>query len=217
MWGEAIQLDLSSGLWYKFRQHSNGDWEILSSADKNSLEPDSVIYHDHHWQRDGKWYFQGKRGNSHTIGRGSFLKDLRRRNHNATLNLTENERQALALQNNSDTPLTERQIKLLADYRANQAYGSSGYVGNNHGIQVSSYDESGSVRLNRQIQEYQQKISKILAWRDSQIPSSQSLSPELNWRDDTSNTIQADSSDLSTTGAKLHRHNRNSVNTANKR
>jgi hypothetical protein len=72
-WSEAVQLHRATGLWYKFKQNYNGDWEVLCSGDKASIEKDSVTYHDHYWQSNGRWYFQGKRENKHIIGRDEFL------------------------------------------------------------------------------------------------------------------------------------------------
>ena len=51
----ARQMDLSSGLWYKFGQDETGNWHILCSGDRDSLENNSVVYHDHYWQNNGRW------------------------------------------------------------------------------------------------------------------------------------------------------------------
>ena len=207
-WGEAIQLDDSTGLWYKFGIRSNNrDWEIFCSGDKDSLEKGSVIYHDHYWQRDGKWYLQGKRidihtgRNIHTIGRDGFLEDLKIRNQEATLDLMEDERQLLGLQDSATPSLSRRQIESIANYRANLAYGTSGYRGDNHGVEVSSYDCNNTITtiLNRQVQQYQeltQLTSGNLIWQNDSNPASESVLPELNWRQDMSNLSQTDKNAL---------------------
>jgi|GEM_PF-2334346 len=186
-WGQAIQLDPSTGLWYKFKHNSDNTWEILCSGDRASLDRNSVISHDHYWQKDGRWYFQGKVGNNdHTIGRDAFLRDLRNRNQNGNLSLTNEEKRVLGISNNENIFLAESQIKSIADHRANQAYGSSGYVGNNHGIEVSSYDPNGDERMNRLVNQSQQSSAQNLVWRDNPELTMETQS-QLNWRDDTSN------------------------------
>jgi hypothetical protein len=191
-WGQAIQLDQSTGLWYKFKHNPDGTWEILCSGDKASLDRNSVISHDHYWQKDGRWYFQGKVGNNHTIGRDGFLGDLRDRNQNGNLSLTDEEKCVLGISNNENIVLTESQIKSIADHRANQAYGNSGYVGDNHGIEVSSYDPNGGERMNRLVSQYQQSSAQNLVWRDNPELKMETQA-QLNWRDDTSNATSLSS------------------------
>ncbi len=185
-WEQAIQLDQSTGLWYKFKRKPDGAWEILCSGDRSSLDRDSVISHDHYWQKDGRWYFQGRVGSDHTIGRDAFLTDLRDRNQNGNLRLTDEEKRVLGISNTENTFLTESQIKSIAAYRANQAYGSSGYVGDNHGIQVSSYDSEGDERLDRLVNQYQQSLTQNLVWRDNSELTTETQS-QLAWRNDTGN------------------------------
>ena len=189
-WRQAIQLDQSTGLWYKFKHHSDDRWEILCSGDRASLDRNSVVSHDHYWQKDGRWYFQGKVGNDHTIGRDDFSGDLRDRNQNGNLSLTEEEKRSLGISNNENILLTESQIKSIADYRSNQAYGSSGYVGDNPGIQVSSYDPNGDERMNRLVNQYQQSSAQNLVWRDNQELRMEAQA-QLKWRDDSSNATSS--------------------------
>jgi hypothetical protein len=190
-WGQAIQLDQSTGLWYKFKRQPNGAWEILCSGDRDSLDRGSVISHDHYWQKDGCWYFQGRVGSDHTIGRDAFLTDLRDRNQNGSLRLTDQESRALGISNNEETTcLTESQIKSIAAYRANQAYGSSGYAGNNHGIRVSSYDPNGDERMNRLVNQYQQSLTQNLVWRDNPELNTESRS-QLVWINDAGNVTSS--------------------------
>jgi hypothetical protein len=189
-WGQAIQLDQSTGLWYKFKRKPDGAWEILCSGDRASLDRNSVISHDHYWQKDGRWYFQGKVGSDHTIGRDQFLRDLRDRNQNGNLRLTDEEKCVLGVSNNENIFLTESQIKSVATYRANQAYGSSGYVGDNHGIKISSYDPDGDERMNRLVNQYQQSLTQNLAWRDNSELTTE-IQPQLAWRNDASNVTSS--------------------------
>ncbi|KPQ32412.1 MAG: hypothetical protein HLUCCO16_20190 [Phormidium sp. OSCR] len=73
-WSNAVQLDQSSNLWFKFKHDStNGNWDILCSGDKDSLDGDNIEYHDHYFLRNGTWYFQGNHKGEHTIGRDQFL------------------------------------------------------------------------------------------------------------------------------------------------
>lgn len=184
-WSQPQQLDSSSGLWYKFAKDDNGNCHILSSGDKNSLEKNSVIYHDHYWQSNGKWYFQGRRGNKHIIGKDDLIEGITQQNQRGRLNLTETEKQELDLTNEEERTLTQREIKKLADYRARQAYGNAGYGGNNHGVEV---DNNVGKILDKQIQQYQtsSQSKSSLTWRDAD--SITTSVPEtniqtLNWRD----------------------------------
>lgn len=187
-WGQAVQLDQSTGLWYKFRQNPDGSWEILCSGDRDSLDRNSVVSHDHYWQKNGLWYFQGKLGDTHTIGRDAFLADLRSQNQNRDLNLSEEERRALGIFDNENIVLTDNQIKSVADRRANQAYGSAGYVGNNHGIEVSSFlGQDGDERIDKLVAQYQQLPTQNLVWRDT-VQLATETPQQLSWRNDSNST-----------------------------
>lgn len=184
-WSQAQQLDNVSGLWYKFKQNSNGNMEILCSGDKDSLESESVVYHDHYWQNNGRWYFQGKSGNKHIIGKDGLIEGIQRQNQRGRLDLTEAEKQELSLTSNEGRQLTDNEVKKLANYRARQAYGNAGYGGNNHGVEVDSYVAE---ILNKQVKQYQESTistpelsRKKLKWRDADNnTTSVSTNPQLN-------------------------------------
>lgn len=181
-WSEARQMDSASGLWYKFKQDDRGNWHILCSGDRCSLEKESVIYHDHYWQSNGSWYFQGKQGDRHTIGRDGLIDEIQRQNERGSLNLSHAEQQELNLTSNKPNHLTEQQVKKLADYRARQAYGNAGYGGSNHGIQVSDYEAAIFDRL---VEQYRSNTYH-LNWRECQEqPTTEcdSPKPKLNWKD----------------------------------
>lgn len=191
----ARQMDLSSGLWYKFGQDETGNWHILCSGDRDSLETNSVIYHDHYLQNNGRWYFQGKRGKNHIIGRDDFIEVINEQIERNSLNLTEAEQQELNLNSSVTGQLTQQQIKKLADYRALQAYGNAGYAGNTHGVEMSLYEcqicdrlisqhQSSTNRLNwhdtnSDTTSVNQSPKKALNWRDAP-PDNPNLSPEIN-------------------------------------
>ncbi len=181
----ARQLDNSSGLWYKFGQDGDGNWHILSSGDRDSLEQNTVVYHDHYWQRNGHWYFQGRRGDRHIIGRDDLIEGIRRQNQTNSLNLTDAEKQEINLAAGSTGQLTSQQIKKLADYRARQAYGHAGYAGNTHGVEMPP-DESQI--CDRLIVQHQSTTNR-LNWRDANdetAPLNELSQNQLKWRDTTS-------------------------------
>lgn len=176
------QMDSSSGLWYKFGQDETGNWHILCSGDRDSLENSSVIYHDHYWQNNSCWYFQGRSGNRHIIGRDDLIPGIQRQNERNSLNLTEAEQQELNLNSGVTDKLTQQQIKKLADYRARQAYGNAGYVGDNHGVKMSPYECQICDRLIVQ----HQSSNNHLNWHDTNSGTTsvnQSHKKVLNWRD----------------------------------
>ncbi|RUS92677.1 hypothetical protein DSM106972_098510 [Dulcicalothrix desertica PCC 7102] len=189
-WSQAQQLDSNSGLWFKFGKDNNGNWHILSSGDKDSLEKNSVTYHTHHWQSNGQWYSQGRRGNKHTIGKDGLIEGITRQNQTGRLDLTEAEKQELNLTNEEEHTLTHNEVKKLADYRARQAYGNAGYGGTNHGVEV---DSNVAEILNKQVQPYQTSTQPkpSLTWRDEDITTasvSESSTKTLTWRDEDSTT-----------------------------
>lgn len=176
------QMDASSGLWYKFGQDGDGNWHILSSGDRQSLESSSVVYHDHYWQSNGRWYFQGRRGDRHIIGRDDLIEEIRRQNQTNSLNLTEAEKQEINLTSGSTGQLTPQQIKKIADYRAHQAYGHAGYAGNTHGVEMPPYESQICDRLIAQ----HQSTTNRLNWRDANdatTPVNDSSQTVLQWRD----------------------------------
>lgn len=193
---QARQMDRSSGLWYKFGQdETTGNWHILCSGDRDSLEKNSVVYHDHYWQNNGRWYFQGRSGNHHVIGRDDLIPGIKEQNGRNSLNLTEAEQQELNLNSGVTGELTQQQIKKLADYRARQAYANAGYVGNTHGVEMSPYESQICDRLISQHQSPTHRLNwgdtnsdttsgnqsakKALNWRDAP-PDNPNLSPEIN-------------------------------------
>ncbi|GAB1545289.1 hypothetical protein NUACC21_79650 [Scytonema sp. NUACC21] len=189
-WSQAQQLDSNSGLWFKFGKDNNGNWHILSSGDKDSLEKNSVVYHDHNWQSNGKWYFQGRRGDKHIIGKDDLIEGIARQNQTGRLDLTEAEKQELNLTNEEERTFTRREVEKLAGYRARQAYGNAGYGGTNHGVEV---DSNVAEILNKQVQQYQTSTqSKLsLTWRDEDsttASTSKSSTKILTWRDEDSTT-----------------------------
>jgi hypothetical protein len=179
----ARKMDRYSGIWYKFGQdETTGNWHILCSGDRDSLENNSVVYHDHYWQNNGRWYFQGRSGNRHVIGRDDLIPGIQRQNERNSLNLTEAEQQELNLNSSVTGQLTQQQIKKLADYRARQAYGSAGYAGNSHGVEMSPYECQICDRL---ISQHQSPTHR-LNWHDANsdtTPGNQSTNKALNWRD----------------------------------
>lgn len=183
-WSQARQMDNSSGLWYKFQQDGNGNWHILCSADENSLEPQTVIYHDHYWQSNGRWYSQGRQGNKHTMNGDAFIEGIERQNQRGSLNLTDAEKQGLYLTSVASNQLTPQQVKKLADYRARQAYANAGYGGSNRGVEVSPYEAGIFERLVAQ----HQSSTSSLTWRDAEEnrqSTPESAQQTLNWRDAT--------------------------------
>lgn len=187
----ARQMDAASGLWYKFGQDEDGNWHILSSGDRNSLEQSSVVYHDHYLQSNGRWYFQGKRGDRHIIGRDDLIEGIRRQNQTNSLNLTDAEKQEINLTSGSTGQLTSQQIKKLADYRARQAYGHAGYAGNTHGVEMSPYESQICDRL---IAKHKSTTNR-LNWRDANdatTPVNNSSQTVLQWRDASGSNPNAD-------------------------
>ncbi|AFZ15619.1 hypothetical protein Cri9333_4853 (plasmid) [Crinalium epipsammum PCC 9333] len=183
-WSQATQMDNFSGLWYKFKQDSNGNWHILCSSDKNSLESQNIIYHDHYWQSNGRWYCQGRQGNKHTMNGDSFIEGIERQNQIASLDLTDAEKQELNLTSGALNRLTPQQVKKLADYRACQAYGNAGYGGTDRGVEVSLYEADIFERLVKQ----HQSSTSTLTWRDAEenrLSVTESAKQTLNWRDAT--------------------------------
>ncbi|MEG4634223.1 hypothetical protein QUB56_32435 [Microcoleus sp. AR_TQ3_B6] len=184
-WSEkAIPMNNTSGLFYKFGQDENGNWHILCSGDENSLENESVIYHDHYWQSNGRWYCQGRQGNTHTMNGDAFMEGIQRQNQRGSLNLTDEEKQELNLTSGVPNQLTPQQVKKLGDYRARQAYGNAGYGGRDRGVEVSSYESGIFERLVTQ----HQSSTSSLTWRDAE--ENRQSKPEsgkhtLNWRDAT--------------------------------
>jgi hypothetical protein len=188
-WSQARQMDNSTGLWYKFKQDGNGNWHILCSGDKNSLEDESVIYHDHYWQSNGGWYCQGRladvdREKRHTMNGNAFIEEIKRQNERGCLNLTDAEKQELNLTSGVPNQLTTEKVKKLADYRARQAYGNAGYGGSDRGVEVSPYEFGIFERL---VTQYQSSTSS-LSWRDveeNRQSTPESVKATLNWRDST--------------------------------
>jgi hypothetical protein len=181
---EAVPMDNSSGLFYKFGQDKNGNWHILCSGDKNSLESNSVIYHDHYWQSNGQWYCQGRQGNSHTMNGDAFIEGIKRQNQRGSLNLTDAEKQELNLTSGVPSQLTSKQVQKLANYRALQAYGNAGYGGTNHGVEVSAYESDIFERLVTK----HQSSNNSLVFRDaedSQLSVPESAKGILKWKDAT--------------------------------
>ncbi|NMG60028.1 hypothetical protein E1H12_16255 [Geitlerinema sp. P-1104] len=180
---KARQMDRSNGLWYKFGQdETTGNWHILCSGDRGSLENNSVVYHDHFWQQNGRWYFQGRSGNQHVIGRDDFIEVIQEQIERDSLNLTEEEKQELNLTNQLISQMTQQQIKKIADYRARQAYGNAGYVGNNHGVEMSDRECQICDQLVRQHQSFTNRLN----WHNtnSNITSvKQDSKKALNWRE----------------------------------
>lgn len=198
-WSQARQMDNSTGLWYKFKQ-DNGNWHILCSGDRNSLEDQSVIYHEHYWQNNGRWYCQGRLPNvdnkkKHTMNGNAFSEGIEKQNQRGYLNLTDAEKQELNLTSGVQNQLTAQQVKKLADYRARQAYGNAGYSGNNQGVEVSPYEAQIFERLVNQ----HQSSASTLTWRDvedNRQPTPESAKQTLNWRDA---TVDANSPQLTQT------------------
>lgn len=177
-WSDAKQI---GHLWYKFKQNPDGRWEILCSGDRDSLERNSVVSHDHYWQRNGRWYCQVKVGNKRLMHKEDFIEEIQRQNEQNSLNLTEAEKQELNLSSGSQNQLTPQQVKKLADYRALQAYGNAGYEGSNIGIEVTPYEAGIFERL---VSEHQSTTSS-LNWRDANDDIVSVNDPEnitLNWR-----------------------------------
>jgi len=178
---QSQQMDSSSGLWYKFGQDETENWHILCSGDRDSLENNSVIYHDHYWQNNGRWYFQGRSGNRHVIGRDDMIPEIQRQNERNSLNLTEAEQQEINLNPGVTSQLNQQQIKKLADYRARQAYGNVGYVGNTHGVEMSPYE----CQICDQLISQHQFSTNRLNWHDTNSDTTsvnQSSKTALNWR-----------------------------------
>lgn len=188
MWSEAKQI---GNLWYKFKQNPDGRWEMLCSGDRASLEQDSVVLHDHYWQRDGRWYCQVKvGGNKHIMHREDFIEGIQRQNERNSLNLTDAEKQELNLTSEVDNQLTPRQVEKLANYRVRQAYGNAGYGGSNRGVEVSSYEGEIFDGLVKQ----HQSSNTTLNWRDvnnDTVSVTEPAQTALNWRDATSDTNSA--------------------------
>lgn len=179
-WSAPIQLDSYIGLWYKFKQDRNGNWHILCSGDRQSLEKDSVVYHDHYWQSNNKWYFQGKKNHNHIIGRDELIQGIQKQNERGSLKLSDSEKQEINI--NSEQKLTQNQIKNLANYRANQAYGNAGYEGNIHGIEMPPY---AAQSCNRLVQQYQSSTN-YLNWRDlTNDTDAVSKNKDLKWKNTT--------------------------------
>lgn len=178
-WSEAKQI---GHIWYKFKQNPDGRWEILSSGDRDSLEKDTVVLHDHYWQRNGRWYCQVKVGNKHIMHGEDFIEGIQRQNERNSLNLTDAEKQELNLTSGFQNQLTSNQVKKLADYRARQAYGNAGYGGRDRGVEFS-LDESGT--LDRLVTQHQSSTTS-LNWRDANndtVEVNDSAKTALNWRD----------------------------------
>ncbi|BAY99838.1 hypothetical protein NIES37_38210 [Tolypothrix tenuis PCC 7101] len=174
IYSDSIQLDTSSGLWYKFGYEiveNNKKWHILSSGDRDSLEKNSIIYHDHFWQSNGHWYFQGRLQNQHIIGKDVLKEGIKIQNQRRRLELTEAEKQYLNLTSEEKRQLTEIEVNQLAIYRARQAYGNSGYSGSNHGIEV---DQHLAHILDRQVQQYQASVQTSIS---TNFPQSTTKSP----------------------------------------
>jgi hypothetical protein len=150
--------------------------------DRHSLESSSVVYHAHYWQSNGRWYFQGRRGDRHIIGRDDLIEEIRHQNQTNSLNLTDAEKQEINLTSGSTGQLTPQQIKKIADYRAHQAYGHAGYAGNTHGVEMPPYESQICDRL---IAQHQSTTSR-LNWRDANdatAPLNDSSQTVLQWRD----------------------------------
>lgn len=178
-WSDAQQI---GHLWYKFKQNPDGRWEILCSGDRDSLEKNSVVSHDHYWQRNGRWYCQVKVRNQHLMHKDDFIEEIQKQNEQTSLNLTEAEKQELNLSSGSQNQLTPQQVKKLADYRARQAYSNAGYGGSDLGIEVSRYEAGIFERL---VCEHQSTASS-LNWRDANEDTASVNDLEnmtLNWRD----------------------------------
>lgn len=183
-WSEAKQI---GHLWYKFKQNPDGRWEILSSGDRDSLERNSVVSHDHYWQRNGRWYCQVKVGNRHIMHGEDFIDGIQRQNERNSLNLTDAEKQELNLTSGCHNQLTSNQVKKLANYRARQAYGNAGYGGSERGVEVSP-DEGGI--FERLVTQHQSSTTS-LNWRDANndtVAVNESATTALNWRDTTPDT-----------------------------
>lgn len=185
---DAKQVD-NTGLWYKFGRDQSGNLHILCSGDQDSLERNSVIGHTHYWQSNGKWYCQERIGNTHAMNADAFIEGIERENQRGSLNLTDTEKQALNLTSSSNQ-LTNRQVKQLAEYRTNQAYGNAGY-GNNKGVELSA---SESQTLDRLANSNYQPSTTNLTWRDPEdTTTSDSTQNKLTWRDSTPNTNSCNS------------------------
>lgn len=188
-WSQARQIDNSTGLWYKFKQDGKGNWHILCSGDKNSLEDESVIYHDHYWQSNRRWYCQGRLADvdtekRHTMNGNAFIEGIKIQNERGSLNLTDAEKQELNLTSGVPNQLTTEQVKKVADYRARQAYGNAGYGGSNKGVGVTAYEAAIFERL---VNQYQSS-TRSLTWRDTEENRQSTLESgkqKLNWRDAT--------------------------------
>jgi hypothetical protein len=185
-WSEAKQI---GHLWYKFKQNPDGRWELLSSGDRDSLESNSVVAHDHYWQSNGRWYCQVKVGNRHIMHAEDFMEGIQRQNQIGSLNLTDAEQQELNLTSGVPGQLTSQQVKKLAAYRARQAYGNAGYGGRDRGVEVSPYEAQSFDRL---VAQYQ-STTRPLNWRDANDTGSvtEASKKALNWRDATPDTNAA--------------------------
>lgn len=190
-WSDAEQI---GHLWYKFKHNPDGRWEILCSGDRDSLETNTVVSHDHYWQRNGSWYCQVKVGTKRLMHKEDFIDEIKRQNQESSLNLTETEKQELNLSSGSQNQLTSQQIDRLADYKARQAYGSAGYGGSNIGIEVSPYEAAIFERI---VSEHQSTTSS-LNWRDANDDIASVNDQEnitLNWRDANDETVSVNDSE----------------------